>query len=279
MCRNNAERKYALFTCFVGTGLFAFITGEITALATSRQACQQALGAKLDQVKEFMAYYRLPKRLTVSVRNYYRESFAKGYFSSDDILNDLPLDLARQVEFSIARTKFINSPWFRVLSLQKSHDVHLSEADHAVLATLSNTAVPIKLSSLQHKKDYEVTVPQEADSMTFKANAKELTFIPPTSNTSAQKLNDIPRVEWTRRIKKADVKHPLFNFHDECSQLYSSMVEALTTREMRTHSVYSLHTQFCTEFEYELVIKEDSQTKYKQGEEALELAYLEGLGH
>ena len=53
----------ALTHTLLGTGLFAYITGEVTALATTRLASAQALQKKLEAIKEFFRHHKLPRVL------------------------------------------------------------------------------------------------------------------------------------------------------------------------------------------------------------------------
>jgi len=235
---NDPERRYALLTTFIGTGLFAYITGEITALATSRQASSQALESKLDAVKEFMKYYKLPQKLFTAVRDYYRGSFHHSFFSAEDLVSELPIDLARQVEHSIAVAKYTSNPWFRVVSMNKEHEVKLAPEDAKFMETLnashtsalphlSHQALPtshkngmhVHLSQIQYKNDYWVEHAQTGEAI--KVPARELFY------NAVNPLN----ATWTKRMKKNDSSH-YFNFVDETQHLFTAVVSGIETRKV-----------------------------------------------
>jgi len=95
---NNDEMTFCLVTAFVGTGIFAFINGEITALASQKHASSAAYMQKKDSVNDFMIYYNLPKALRVKIRGFYQRGYEQGLFlDTDTVVSELPLDLRGEV--------------------------------------------------------------------------------------------------------------------------------------------------------------------------------------
>jgi len=94
----DSERVFVIFTAFLGTGIFAYINGEITALASQQQASQYAYVEKKNTVDDFMTHYKLPRELRKKIRTFYETSFKAGSFiNQKDILEELSLDLRQEV--------------------------------------------------------------------------------------------------------------------------------------------------------------------------------------
>ena len=94
----NSERLFCLFVAALGTGLFAYITGEITALAKSKHASLASFLSKKESLDDFMAYYNLPANLRVKIRKFYDDGYAQGSFlKTDEILAELPNNLRLDV--------------------------------------------------------------------------------------------------------------------------------------------------------------------------------------
>lgn len=95
---NDEEMTFCLVTAFVGTGIFAFINGEITALASQKHAAAAAYMQKKDSVNDFMNYYNLPKALRIKIRSFYQDGYDNGLFlDTDTVVSELPLNLRGEV--------------------------------------------------------------------------------------------------------------------------------------------------------------------------------------
>lgn len=232
--QNDDERRYAILTTFIGTGLFAYITGEVTALATSRHASEQALGQKIDAVKEFMEYHSLPKALYRSVRDYYRGSFKKSFFSFEDMLKDLPQDMVKAVFDSVAISKLMHNPWFRVLTITKAYDVTLDNQADADFLRQNAVSAPksadwTDLSTLKHKSSYEIFIPETGSKHTVKSH--ELYYSKNIPHAEDVDSGDAPawRLQWKKTLKKMSKKTLLFNFQTETQLTFADILTCLTT--------------------------------------------------
>ncbi len=96
------ERCIAVVVMVLGCGFFAWSTGTITRLFTTQSRCKEQFLNKIDQLSQFMASRALPDELRTKIRSYYMLRFpTMKVFDDEQILQDLPVALARQVKESL----------------------------------------------------------------------------------------------------------------------------------------------------------------------------------
>ena len=96
------ERCIAVVVMVLGCGFFAWSTGTITRLFTTQSRCKEQFLNKIDQLSQFMASRALPDELRTKIRSYYMLRFpTMKVFDEEQILQDLPVALARQVKESL----------------------------------------------------------------------------------------------------------------------------------------------------------------------------------
>merc|ERR1719198_936562 len=104
-----------MIICFFGTATFAYMVGEITALASRRGACKLAYEERMSSVEEFMRHYKFPKQLRISIRGYYKACWEREiYFNEGDILGELSLDLRREVSIFLKKNMLRKVPFLRL---------------------------------------------------------------------------------------------------------------------------------------------------------------------
>ena len=95
---NNAERMYAAFALLMGALVFGYLLSSIGSLfsALDRQAALSE--EKMDAIKEYMRWRRLPRSLTVRMRRYYENYYEKKTaFDEAEILHGLTPPLRFEV--------------------------------------------------------------------------------------------------------------------------------------------------------------------------------------
>jgi len=107
------ERAVACVVMVMGCGFFAWSTGTITSVLTTRPACKERFSDKLEELSEFMAARVLPKELRSTIRSFYMLKFpTMKIFDEGGILSDLPEALANQVRFELFRDVVQKCPLF-----------------------------------------------------------------------------------------------------------------------------------------------------------------------
>jgi CRP-like cAMP-binding protein len=95
---NNAERKYSLFALLIGALVFGFMLSSIGSLvaAVDRQAALSE--ERMDEVKEYMRWRKLPRDLVMRMRRYYTYYYSrKTAFDESAILGSLSPSLRFEV--------------------------------------------------------------------------------------------------------------------------------------------------------------------------------------
>jgi CRP-like cAMP-binding protein len=114
--RNDAERGFVIFTAFCGCATFAYITGEIAALANAKNQRDIEYESKQRAVADFMNYYDFPRELRARVRRFYDTGFETGRFiDARQILRDLSLELRSEVGRYMKKVAVTRTPAMRKL--------------------------------------------------------------------------------------------------------------------------------------------------------------------
>merc|ERR1719454_682082 len=109
----DAERVFVIVCTFIGNGIFAFMVGRVTALASQMNASHQLFVEKMDSVNEFMHYRGLPHNLRKRIRAFYHSFWNRGiYFNENAILGDLTFDLQKDVARFLNQDVIRSVPFF-----------------------------------------------------------------------------------------------------------------------------------------------------------------------
>lgn len=99
-----AERGVACIVMIMGCGFFAWSTGTITSVLTTKAACKVRFSDKLEELAEFMGARALSPELRAKIRCFYMLKFpTMKIFDEEGILEDLPGGLANQVRVELFR--------------------------------------------------------------------------------------------------------------------------------------------------------------------------------
>jgi hypothetical protein len=145
-----SEQLYCIFSLFIGTAIFAYFTGEVTALATHKHASLASYTQQLNKVEDFMSHFDLPKGLRSEMRAYYQQSFHNAYFDAKQILGELPPDLHNALSVSLKRRSIASLCWFSGLESE-----HL---DAIVCVCLPRTLAPHEVLFTQKELASDVIV-------------------------------------------------------------------------------------------------------------------------
>ena len=98
------ERAVACVVMIMGCGFFAWSTGTITSVLTTKAACKERFTNKLEELAEFMGARALPAELRSKIRSFYMLRFpTMKIFNEELILQDLPVGLATEVRLELFR--------------------------------------------------------------------------------------------------------------------------------------------------------------------------------
>ena len=118
------ERGVACVVMIMGCGFFAWSTGTITSVLTTKPACKQRFSDKLEELAEFMAARALPKELRSRIRSFYMLKFpTMKIFDEEGILDDLPEALANQVRFELFRDVVQKCPVFAKMDAATQREI------------------------------------------------------------------------------------------------------------------------------------------------------------
>jgi hypothetical protein len=99
------ERIFCLLTAFLGTGIFCFINGEISALASQKHASLALFLRKKEKIDDFVRYYNLPRPLCLQIREFYDDGFSQGAFlKTEEIIAELPPHIRTDVYTTLRRS-------------------------------------------------------------------------------------------------------------------------------------------------------------------------------
>lgn len=95
---NNPERAYALFSLLIGALVFGFMLSSIGDLIGSLDKAGARLQEKLDEVKEFTRWHKMPPDLAARVRKYYEFYYSRqSALPEDEILANFAPSLKHDV--------------------------------------------------------------------------------------------------------------------------------------------------------------------------------------
>ena len=116
LAQNNWERGYAIGALLIGALIFGYMLSSIGSLVSAMDR-NAALGEdKMDAVKEYMRWRKLPLELTVRVRRYYEHFMdAKTAFDEQEILQTLTPDLRFEIVHHVIKDNLHKLPLIKVL--------------------------------------------------------------------------------------------------------------------------------------------------------------------
>ena len=108
---NTVERCYAIVALLLGALVFGYMLSSIGSLVAALDRNAALSEDKLDAIKEYMRWRRLPRELTVRVRRYYEHFLnSKTAFDEGDILRNLTPELRFDVVRHICRDNICRLP-------------------------------------------------------------------------------------------------------------------------------------------------------------------------
>jgi CRP-like cAMP-binding protein len=118
------ERVIACFVMFVGCALFAWTTGKLTSVLTKTSICESQFNRKMEELNEYMAARALPQDLIKKLKSFYMLKFpTRRIFHEHLILEDLPLELRKEIHLELFRDVVAMSPLFRACSVDVRREV------------------------------------------------------------------------------------------------------------------------------------------------------------
>jgi hypothetical protein len=118
--KTDKERMIALLACFIGTVVFAYVTGQIQAFVSVTATSKLEIQGKMDALEEFMRYYKFPPAMRVKLRSHYQDVYKEAFFDANEIMETMPEDL-RDESVMVLRQEVLRS----------SGDGHVPPADAA----------------------------------------------------------------------------------------------------------------------------------------------------
>jgi CRP-like cAMP-binding protein len=110
----DVEKLYTICITFLGTAVFAYINGEVAALASNKNREAQEYEAKRSEVEEFVTHFHIPPHLRVKIKRYYQSAKETGAFvKQDQILSELPANLRREVINALQSATLSQMPVFQ----------------------------------------------------------------------------------------------------------------------------------------------------------------------
>jgi CRP-like cAMP-binding protein len=95
---NNLERTYSLFALLLGALVFGYMLSTIGSLVSAIDKQAALSEEKMDEIKEYMRWRRLPRDLVIRMRRYYTYYYSrKTAFDEDSILRGLTPGLRLEV--------------------------------------------------------------------------------------------------------------------------------------------------------------------------------------
>ena len=102
--QNDSERAYTMFALLVSAIIFAYLMGDVGALIASLDRQKAMIDDRMDSVKEYVTWRRMPNDLRIRVRRYYAHYFAEQPgFDERDILEGLSHALRAEVTRDILK--------------------------------------------------------------------------------------------------------------------------------------------------------------------------------
>ena len=110
------ERAVACVVMILGCGFFAWSTGTITSVLTTKAACKVRFTDKLEELTEFMNARDLPPDLREMIRGFYMLKFpTMKIFDEELIINDMPTALGKQVRVALHQDVVQKCPLFQTM--------------------------------------------------------------------------------------------------------------------------------------------------------------------
>ena len=111
---NNTERYYALFALLIGAIVFGYMLSSIGSLVSALDRQAALSEEKMDAIKEYMRWRRLPRDLTIRMRRYYEYYYdKKTAFDEIAILEGLTPPLRSEVVRHSLKETIGRIPLFR----------------------------------------------------------------------------------------------------------------------------------------------------------------------
>ena len=119
---NNAERYYALFALPVGAIVYGFMLSSIGSLLASIDKQAGLVQERMDEVKEYMRWRKLPRELVVRLRRYYTFYYSrKAVFDEEKILGGLTPALRFEVVQHAVKDTIGKIPLFAEVCTRHAH--------------------------------------------------------------------------------------------------------------------------------------------------------------
>ena len=106
--KTDKERMIALLACFIGTVVFAYVTGQIQAFVSVTATSKLEIQGKMDALEEFMRYYKFPPAMRVKLRSHYQDVYKEAFFDANEIMETMPEDL-RDESVMVLRQEVLRS--------------------------------------------------------------------------------------------------------------------------------------------------------------------------
>ena len=101
---NNDERLYGMFCAFIGSAIFAFTVGEISAMASRTHSSAMEYEKEMCAMEEFMRKHNLPKEMRKAVRSQYKQQWERGIsFNQSEIMDRLSYALRKSVQLHLKK--------------------------------------------------------------------------------------------------------------------------------------------------------------------------------
>ena len=99
--RSAGERLFAILAMMFGTGIYAYIVGEASAMVTARSGTERETIARTKRLREFCTDKGLPPQLQVRIRRYFRHYWKKALTMDameEEFMDKLSTPLRQEVE-------------------------------------------------------------------------------------------------------------------------------------------------------------------------------------
>ena len=97
---SESERAFAVVAMILGTSVFGYVIGSMTAILTTQQNVDGGMEMKMTALNAYMADRNIPHQLAVRVRKHFRYYWSRALISSDDdstLLNSLSYGLREEI--------------------------------------------------------------------------------------------------------------------------------------------------------------------------------------
>ncbi|WP_127716144.1 cyclic nucleotide-binding domain-containing protein [Halobacteriovorax sp. HLS] len=95
----NIGRIYTMPIMILGVGVYGFVIANVTRLFTTADRYKERSKEKINDVANYMKYYKIPERVQGQVFGYYNHLINKRFTDNDTtIISDLPLALQQELQ-------------------------------------------------------------------------------------------------------------------------------------------------------------------------------------